>query len=272
MARVYRNDTGAVVVRKKLDAFLDRTTPGWHGGTPSMSKGKEHVEHLPGGGGCGDEEASSARRLSLVHVQEEDHGTVIAAEDSTANETLAEVGRQPLREQTVVEPPADVFGTRVGHVRPEGVGAGRVGTPPPERVDEAATVEERRESLTLLDGEAGVLLVAFRVGDVDLVVRHVHVAAHHHRLGGVQGGEEVAELDVPLHPLRQRHQLATRVGYVCVNRLIGYTHTQTKKKQSQSLVRLRVNKSLWTQIATKRSWKYYQKLFISKFRVESRCC
>ena len=51
MARVYRNDTGAVVVRKKLDAFLDRTTPGWHGGTPSMSKGKEHVEHLPEGGG-----------------------------------------------------------------------------------------------------------------------------------------------------------------------------------------------------------------------------
>src|SRR5213075_1125093 len=76
----------------------------------------------------------------------------------------------------VVDPPSDVLCPRLPAVRPPRV-AIRARINPAEDIDEPELVEHAREPRTLLGQEAGILLIAAPVPEIDLAVRDVPVAA-----------------------------------------------------------------------------------------------
>ena len=82
-----------------------------------------------------------------------------------------------------------------------------------EGVDEAA-VQKLRHLGALLVGEAGVHAVGLWVLEVDFLVRHVHVAAHDHRLRPLKPLQIRAERVLPLHAVGKPLQLVLRIGRV----------------------------------------------------------
>src|SRR3954465_1462385 len=80
------------------------------------------------------------------------------------------------RRDLVIDAPADVLRIRLAAVRPPGV-MPRIRVQPAEHTDEAGLVEDMGEPGALLWGEAGILLVRAPVGEIDLAVRDVPVAA-----------------------------------------------------------------------------------------------
>src|SRR5688572_23192824 len=76
----------------------------------------------------------------------------------------------------VVDAPAHVLGASLAEIRPPRVAIG-ARVEHAEDVHEAMRLEEPREPLALLVGEAGAAAVGAPVPDVDLLVRHVPVAA-----------------------------------------------------------------------------------------------
>src|SRR3954470_7742969 len=76
----------------------------------------------------------------------------------------------------VIDAPAYVLRVSLPAVRPPRVMAG-LRVQAPEHIDEADLIEDMREPGALFGGEAGVLLVRAPVGEVDLLVRDVPVAA-----------------------------------------------------------------------------------------------
>ena len=77
-----------------------------------------------------------------------------------------------------------------------------------ERIREAVLRKELAERFTLLVGEARVAAVRGRIGEVDLGVRDIEVAADHDRLLLGEAGEVFAEIGVPLQPVVEALQLA----------------------------------------------------------------
>jgi len=83
-----------------------------------------------------------------------------------------------------------------------------------ERVDEAGG-QQAVEARALLVGEAGVAAVGAGVGQVDLPVRDVQVAAEDHRLALLEGAQVLQERRIPLLLAElQPGQLALHVGRV----------------------------------------------------------
>src|SRR5436853_5837027 len=76
----------------------------------------------------------------------------------------------------IVDSPADVLGVRLAAVGPPGVMAG-LAVQATEDIDEADLIEHMRKPRALLGREAGVLLVRAPVGEIDLLVGDVPVAA-----------------------------------------------------------------------------------------------
>jgi hypothetical protein len=101
------------------------------------------------------------------------------------------------RGDLVVDAPADVLRPRLAEVRPPGVSI-RPRVEDAEDVHEAVRLEDVRQPLALLVGEPGAAPIGAPVPEVDLLVRHVPVAAEHElaaaRAHGLEarheGGEE----------------------------------------------------------------------------------
>ena len=74
-----------------------------------------------------------------------------------------------------------------------------------ERVHKPA-LKQLGEALTLGVRETSALVVVVRAGKVDLLVRHVEVAAGYNRLVTRKLGQEVAVARVPLHALVQARE------------------------------------------------------------------
>src|SRR5204862_4666673 len=82
------------------------------------------------------------------------------------------------RRDLVVDAPADVLRPRLPAIRPPRVLPGsRVDTP--EHVDEAELVEHVREPRALFRQEAGILLVAAPVAQINRLMSDVPIAAQH---------------------------------------------------------------------------------------------
>ena len=122
-------------------------------------------------------------------------------------------GHQPLGHNEVVDAPSRVVLTGVEAVAPPGVGAGALRVQGAEGVHKAAG-EQLGHLPALLVGKAGVQPVGFGVLQVDLLVRHVQVAAVDHRLHRVQLQEVFAEVVLPFHAVVQPRQLILGVGGV----------------------------------------------------------
>src|SRR4051812_13916129 len=78
----------------------------------------------------------------------------------------------------VVDPPADVLGPSLPEVRPPRVARGPW-IEHAEDVDESVGLEDAREPFALLGRAAGPSAIAAPVREVDVLVRHVPVAADH---------------------------------------------------------------------------------------------
>src|SRR4029078_539959 len=85
----------------------------------------------------------------------------------------------PGRRHVVVDPPADILLPGLAPVAPPRVLLG-TRVEPPKRVDIAEMVERVRQPRALLRREARILLVAAPIPDVDVLMRHVPVAAKEH--------------------------------------------------------------------------------------------
>ena len=111
-------------------------------------------------------------------------------------------------------------------IAPPGIGALGSGVQVAERIDEAR-IEQIGELRALFVGKARVASVRARVLQVDLLMRYVEVAAHHHRLcvARLAVGQDAlfqvlahgAETIVPVHTVVKARQLALRVRRVHVN-------------------------------------------------------
>lgn len=121
---------------------------------------------------------------------------MVASHRLVTDLAVAQARQQGGRQQEVIEPPAHVLAAGVHHVGPEGVGVGLLGVELSEAVAEAG-FQQLAEALALLRGEAGVLLVALGVLQVDLLVSHVEVAAQHQGFLHVQLTQIGPEVHIP---------------------------------------------------------------------------
>lgn len=129
--------------------------------------------------------SSSPADQTELHGYVQSYGAVVASHHLVADLAVAQARQQTGRQQKVIEPPAHVLFAAVHHVGPEGVGVGLLGVELAEAVDEAG-LQHLAETLALLGGEARAFLVPLGVLQVDLLMRHVQVAAQHQGLLHVQ--------------------------------------------------------------------------------------
>lgn len=82
-----------------------------------------------------------------------------------------------------------------------------------ERIDKART-EQLRELLTLLVSEARIHVVRLRILKVNIIVRHIEVAADNDRLAAVKLKDVSAEGILPLHAVGKALQSVLRVWHI----------------------------------------------------------
>ncbi len=150
-------------------------------------------------------------------LQAELHGTVVGAVNVRPDGAGAHAAKERARGQPVVQPPPDVLlaGGAAGAHGPPGVAAGAF-VELAEHVDDVG-VDVVVEAGSLLVGEAGVFAVGLGVGQVDLLVGAVEVAADEHGLGPLQVLDVGEEGLVPSEPVGQAHKPGLRVGGVDVD-------------------------------------------------------
>ena len=140
-------------------------------------------------------------------------GAVVASHRLVADLAVAQAWQQGRRQQKVIEPPAHVLGAGVHHVGPEAVGVGLLRVELAEAVGETG-LQQLAEALALFGGEAGALLVALGVLQVDLLVCHVEVAAQHHRLLHVELAQVRLEVHVPGFAVIEAHEASAGVRHI----------------------------------------------------------
>jgi hypothetical protein len=138
---------------------------------------------------------------------------MIGTENGGTNDVVLDMFHEALRDEEVVQAPSDVLGSGVAHVAPEGVGSCEFRVEVTECVDEAQR-QKLGEAIAFFLSETSVSLVRFGIGQVNFLVRDVHVACDDHRLLLVQLLHVGVESIVELEALFQRLQAATRVDDV----------------------------------------------------------
>lgn len=157
--------------------------------------------------------SSDSEGLTDLNGDVQGDRTMVATHRLVADLAVAQAWHQTRGQNKVIEPPADVLLASAHHVGPEGVGVLLLGVELAEAVGEAR-LQQLTKALPLLRGEAGILLVAFGVLQVDLLVRDVEVAAQHHGLLDVELAQVRAEVLVPGLAVVQTHEASARVWYV----------------------------------------------------------
>lgn len=101
-----------------------------------------------------------------LQIKESHDGAMVTAENSAPYLLVYHLIDDTLRDENVVQPPTDVLGPRIRHIRPEGVRTllGRIEVP--ERVDKLRFGQELGHPVPFLLREAGVLLVCLGIGQV----------------------------------------------------------------------------------------------------------
>ena len=106
------------------------------------------------------------------------------------------------------------------HIAPPGIDIPPVRIEIPEGIREAG-IQKRGHLFPLLGGEAGVLRVAFRVLQVDLLMGDIHVPADDDRLFPVQIQQIAPEGVLPGHAVIQTGQAALAVGGIDRDKIKG---------------------------------------------------
>ena len=87
-----------------------------------------------------------------------------------------------------------------------------------ERVGKTS-LQQSRHLVALLVGEARILSVSLGILEVYLIVCHIHIATHHHRLAAVQPLQVASEVILPPHAVVQPAKSVLAVGRI-------YTHEE----------------------------------------------
>src|SRR5688572_8510877 len=149
-----------------------------------------------------------ACQLAEVVVIVDRQGRMIGEAARLVDRLLHGLGRYGRRGDLVVDAPADILLPGLSPVRPPGVLV-RLGVQEPEDVDIAKLVEHLREPRALLRQEAGVLLVALPIPEVDLLVGDVPVAAQDEVVAALL---QLAQMDEELLQEAEFGGLAMRAG------------------------------------------------------------
>ncbi len=107
-------------------------------------------------------------------------GAMIRTRDVALDESALEPGTQRGGDEEIINAPADVPGAGVGHRTPPSVMPARR-LELPKCVEEAG-FDEGIETTALLDGETVIADIGFGIGQVQIGVRDVQVAATDHRI------------------------------------------------------------------------------------------
>lgn len=151
--------------------------------------------------------------LRNLHSQIQGNRTVVTSHGRVTDLAVTQTREQCGRQHKVVQTPADVFGSTVHHVGPEGVGIGLLRIQFPETVGETG-LKKLREALTLLWGEACVLAVTLGVFKIDLLMGHIQIATQHQGLALVQAAQVGPEIHVPGLAVVQTHQTTAGIGHI----------------------------------------------------------
>ena len=141
---------------------------------------------------------------------------MVAAHHIAVNLCGGNLVRDALGNQEVVDAPSGVVRTGVEHVAPPAVCAGRIRMQIAERIHKAGSKQLRHRG-ALLRGETGIILVCFRVLEVNLFVCDVQIATDDHRFLLVELLEVHAEVFFPAEPVLQAREFALTVGRVAGN-------------------------------------------------------
>lgn len=192
------------------------------------------------------------RLLKKIEVDQQGDRAVIRAEHLIVNDVVDQQLLCAVGQNEVVQTPADVPSARRSSSGPERVGTGGIRVQVSVTIEKAAAQQigevwrtrdwwsvirkrlgEKEQSLedyiiqnnltgaeftfTFFRRETSGLVVALWVGQIDLLMRTVEVAAADHRLLLVQLLQIGLECFVPVSLLVQVHQLRAGVGYVDVD-------------------------------------------------------
>ena len=143
---------------------------------------------------------------------------MVAAEDVAADAGVAYVGGDCITDQEVVDAPAGVVLAGIKAVTPPAVDAldVRIGRAP--GVGKTG-IEQLGKLAAFLIRKACVAAVGLGVLKVDLLVRHVKVAAGHHGLAGfaLERAQKAAVGIVPGHAHVDARELVLRVGRIDID-------------------------------------------------------
>ena len=138
-------------------------------------------------------------------VEYEFYGAVVASENLVVNGGRSHLVGKAVAHKEIVDTPPRILLARTEAVAPPRIGIGEVGVEEAEGVGETGA-EQRSEFGTFFIGETGVFAVGFRIFQVNLLVRHIQVAAHNHRFLGIKPLQVGAKIVLPRHAVVEAAQ------------------------------------------------------------------
>ena len=146
-------------------------------------------------------------------VEYEFYGAVVASENLVVNGGRSHLVGKAVAHKEIVDTPPRILLSRTEAVAPPRIGIGEVGVEEAETVGEPCA-QERGHFLTFLVGETGVFAVGLWIFQVNLLVRHIQVAAHNHRFLGIKPLQVDAKIVLPRHAVVEAAQTVLTVGRV----------------------------------------------------------
>lgn len=145
---------------------------------------------------------------------------MIAAQDIGVDGGAFDVVFPYAGDEEVVDSPSHVSFSGFGKVAPPGVGVFFIGMEVTEGVGEAGG-KEVCHTASFFIGEAGIFMVGGGVGDIDVFVGHVQVAAENHRLFGGQFCHVFFHSFFPGHAVGKARQSPLAVGSIAAEKVVA---------------------------------------------------
>ena len=154
-------------------------------------------------------------RDSVSYIKQQNNWTMIAAYNLWSDHVVDQVWKERFGKHKVVESPADVFLAWVAHIAPVSVLIDERRIEVSKRVN-ISIGEQSSEAVALLLREASTLAIRLGILQIDLVVRHVQVAAPDYRLLLVQFVQVVAKRFLPFHSVAEADQSTATIRIICM--------------------------------------------------------
>ena len=126
---------------------------------------------------------------------------------------------QALGNTEIINPPPSILLARLKPVRPPGINALFIRVKIAVRVD-ISRVQKLRKLASLLIRKSGIFPVRLWIFQVNLRVCHIQIPTENNRLFLLQLLQKLAEIILPLHPVRKSRQLILGVRRIAGHHII----------------------------------------------------